>query len=182
MFILNWFLDLLTQLGIRHKHARILFLGLDKAGKTTLLHLLHQLDRCSGTDSSEELTIGKIAFKTLDLGGHKQARRLWRDYFPDVNAIVFLVDAMDVDSFPECKAELDALLAIEELAHVTFLILGNKIDAPGAASEEELRYHLGLYHTTRKGKVPLAGVRPIELFVCSVVQRQGFTSIYVPLI
>merc|ERR1712146_339822 len=167
MFMLDWFWSALN------------FLGLDNAGKTTLLHMPkdERLSQHNPTQhpTSEELAIGKIKFRTFDLGGHEIARRVWKDYFPQVDAIVYLIDSHDRERFPEAKKELDNLLSVEELGTVPFLILGNKIDMGRAASEEELRGQLGLHNlTTGKGKVALKDIRPIELYMCSVVKRSGY--------
>jgi GTP-binding protein SAR1 len=128
--------------------------------------------------NSEELIIGQIKFRTFDLGGHEPARKLWRDYFPSVDGVVYLCDAADRERFPEASRELNSLLSGEELADVPFLILGNKIDMDNAASEAELREALGLLGTTTgTEKIDRAsGVRPIELFMCSVALRAGYVD------
>lgn len=179
-FVVNWFWNALSYLGLYSKNARILFLGLDNAGKTTLLHMLRD-DKLIQHEPTrhpqfEELVIGKVRFKTHDLGGHKAARRLWKSYFAAVEGIVFLVDSADPQRFPEAKTELNELLSCDELQKVPFLILGNKTDKPGAVNPRQLQDALGIQETTGKGGKVAQGIRPLEVFMCSIVKRAGYAD------
>ncbi|OTB12404.1 hypothetical protein K445DRAFT_305284 [Daldinia sp. EC12] len=144
----------LISLGFLDKRAKVLLLGLDNSGKSTLLHRLvtDELGVLgpTGHPTSEELQIDNARYTTFNLG---------------VDSIVFVVDAADPGRFNEARAELWALLTTEELAHVTFLVLGNKIDHPNAVSDVELCVRLGLENLLRGN---------IGLFMCSIVERQGY--------
>ena len=124
----------------------------------------------------EELVMGNIKFNTYDLGGHTPARKVWKEYCTEVDAIVYIIDCSDIERFEESKKELDTLLSEESLRNVPFLILGNKIDIPTAVSEQQLRDAMGLTTTTGKGNVPCEGIRPIEVFMTSIVNKQGYAD------
>jgi len=179
-FSLDWMYSALASLGLYHKNAKILFLGLDNAGKTTLLHMLRdnkvEIHEPTRHACAEELVMGSVKFKTFDLGGHFAARRLWKDYFIKVDGVVFLVDAADPDRLGESCSELSDLLSQEELASVPFLVLGNKVDIPDAYGEDDLRRELGLDHTTGKHAKAQEGTRGLEIFMCSVVNKYGFAE------
>lgn len=174
--IMNFFKGVLGYLGLYNKKANLLFLGLDNAGKSTLLYML-KTDKMTQTKPtlhphSEELKLGNIKFNTYDLGGHETARKIWKEYFPAVDGILFLVDAADPKRFQEAKLELENVLNTPELAKIPLAILGNKIDRSEAVREDEIKEALDFNTIVAKSD------RPMELFMCSVSKKVGYANAF----
>jgi GTP-binding protein SAR1 len=181
----GWFWDLMSMFDLfKGKQGRILFLGLDNAGKTTLLGKLTTGQVIVHRPTNQPYSVNNISIadnitvSLTDMGGHADSRVLWRDYFvADLKGIVFVVDAANPSRFNEAKIELDKLLAeCDEIEKMPIAILGNKIDMPNAVDDETLKQALGLKgKTTGKGKQQQnPNIRPIEVFMSSIVKNQGY--------
>ncbi|KAL0248524.1 hypothetical protein GEMRC1_003760 [Eukaryota sp. GEM-RC1] len=182
MWIFNWFFRFLQAIGLYSKKARILLLGLDNAGKSTLLNMLKYGKVSTPQPTQHEvhaqLSLGALRIDAIDLGGHETARTAWRDHYVGADAVVFVVDAADPARFDESRDELQSLLQDSLLDNIPFVILGNKIDLPNAVSEQELKSQLGisLMCTGKQKNLPSPDHRPLEVFMCSVVEKTGFAD------
>ena len=130
------------------KEVRVLVLGLDNAGKTSILYRL-QLGSVVQTVPTvgfnlETLQYKNITFQVWDLGGQTGIRPYWRCYFSQTDAIIYVVDSTDRDRMGVAKHELFALLDEDELQKSLLLIYANKQDLPGAATAPEVASQLGV--------------------------------------
>lgn len=78
------------------------------------------------------------------MGGQSSIRPYWRCYYPNTDAIIFVVDSTDTERLEIAKAELFAMLEEEDLKDAILLIMANKQDAKGALSSKELSEAMGL--------------------------------------
>jgi len=131
------------------KDARLLMIGLDSAGKTTILYKL-KLGEVINTVPTVGFNVETIAFRELrfvvwDVGGQDKIRPLWKHYFQNTTGMIYVVDSNDRDRAEEAARELRHLLAEEELRNVALLILANKQDLPNAMSIKELSDSLHMH-------------------------------------
>ncbi|CAG9813560.1 unnamed protein product [Phaedon cochleariae] len=142
------FLTVLKKMKQKEKEMRILMLGLDNAGKTTILKRFNgePINTISPTLGFNIKTLEHRGFKLnmWDVGGQKSLRSYWRNYFECTDGLIWVVDSADKRRLDDCKAELHALLKEERLVGATLLIFANKQDLPGACSMEELQEILEL--------------------------------------
>uniref|UniRef100_A0A5K3G4J8 ADP-ribosylation factor 1 n=1 Tax=Mesocestoides corti TaxID=53468 RepID=A0A5K3G4J8_MESCO len=130
------------------KEARILMVGLDAAGKTTILYQL-KLGETAVTIPTigfnvETVSYKNVTFRVWDVGGQEVIRPLWRYYFNETNGIIFVVDSLDRDRLGEARRELDRLLADDLLRDAHLLVFANKQDLPCAMTAKEVAEGLEL--------------------------------------
>lgn len=122
--------------------------GLDNAGKTTILYKYHL-----GEVVSTRPTIGSnvetvrhknVTMQVWDLGGQDQMRSTWEAYFAQTNVLAFVVDSTDVERMPLCRSELERCLALPALHGCHVLILANKQDCSSAMDAASISTALNL--------------------------------------
>jgi len=141
-------LNLLRKLKKSDQEARLLVLGLDNSGKTTILKKLSDEDitQIMPTQGFNIKSLMHDGFKlnVWDIGGQKSIRPYWRNYYDQTDALIYVVDSADKRRMEETSVELQQLLDEEKLAHVPVLVMANKQDLLNALSPAELTAELGL--------------------------------------
>jgi ADP-ribosylation factor-like protein 2 len=135
-------MTILRKVKMKEREMRLLMLGLDNAGKTTVVKQLKGEDvrSISPTLGFDICTMihGDYTLNIWDVGGQQTIRSYWRNYFEATDAIIWVVDSADVSRMEICRRELETVLQEERLAGASLLVLANKQDLPGALDGSQI--------------------------------------------
>jgi ADP-ribosylation factor protein 1 len=138
---LNWLL--------RQEPCRCVMLGLDAAGKTTMLYKL-KLGEVVNTIPTIGFNVETVEYKSLkfvvwDVGGQDKLRPLWRHYYEGSEALIFIVDACDRERLHEARDTLHSILNDDTMRNVAVLVFANKMDKMEALSTADIAQKLNLH-------------------------------------
>eukprot|EP00995_Heteronema_vittatum_P007908 NODE_3065_length_709_cov_315.746970_g2165_i0.p1 GENE.NODE_3065_length_709_cov_315.746970_g2165_i0~~NODE_3065_length_709_cov_315.746970_g2165_i0.p1 ORF type:complete len:185 (-),score=26.37 NODE_3065_length_709_cov_315.746970_g2165_i0:88-642(-) len=164
-------LSILKKVKEKEKEMRLLILGLDNAGKTTILKAFNNED-INTISPTLGFNIKSLEFKgyTLniwDVGGQQTLRTYWRNYYEQTDGLIWVVDSHDLPRLEMCKQELHSLLIQEKLAGASLLIFANKQDLPGSLSAAEILQALDLGDRQD---------RHVNIVACSAVTKAGLVD------
>lgn len=130
------------------KDCRILMVGLDAAGKTTILYKL-KLGEVVTTIPTIGFNVETVEYKNInftvwDVGGQDKIRPLWRHYYQNTQGLIFVVDSNDRDRIIEARDELTKMLNEDEMRDAILLVFANKQDLPNAMNAAEITDKLQL--------------------------------------
>ncbi|XP_051163291.1 ADP-ribosylation factor-like protein 5B [Leptopilina boulardi] len=131
-----------------NEEHKIVMVGLDNAGKTTILYqfLMNEVVHTSPTIGSnvEEVVWKNIHFIMWDLGGQQSLRAAWSTYYTNTEFIIMVIDSTDRERLNVIKEELHSMLNHEELSKAKVLVYANKQDLKGSMTAAEISKELGL--------------------------------------
>lgn len=134
--------------------SRVLMVGLDGAGKTTILYKL-KLGETVTTVPTIGFNVEDVQFKNVnltvwDVGGQDRIRTLWRHYYRGACAVIYVVDSNDGVRLEESRRELESMLESEELRDAPLLVYANKQDLPNAKPLADVASALQLSKLTQR--------------------------------
>ncbi|KAH3767982.1 ADP-ribosylation factor 1 [Pelomyxa schiedti] len=134
--------------GLSKRDMRMLMVGLDAAGKTTILYKL-KLGEVVTTIPTIGFNVETVEYKNInftvwDVGGQDKIRPLWRHYFQNTQGLLFVVDSNDRERIHEARDVLQRMMAEDELRDAVLIVFANKQDLPNAMPVGELSDKLGL--------------------------------------
>ncbi|EAS34690.3 ADP-ribosylation factor 6 [Coccidioides immitis RS] len=130
------------------KEMRLLMLGLDAAGKTTILYKLKLNQDVTAIPTVgfnvESVTYKNVKFNVWDVGGQDKIRPLWRHYFTGTQGLIFVIDSNDRSRIEEARQELHRIILDREMKEALLLVFANKQDIKGAMDPKEVTEKLQL--------------------------------------
>lgn len=159
--------ELLTKYEKNEKDLKLLILGLDNAGKTTILKNLtnEEPKNLSPTQGFNIKSITNDNFKLSlwDIGGQESIRQYWKHYYEKTSGIIFVIDSSDDERVKECNTELKILINEKLLQGIPLLVYANKQDLIGLDCDE-ISNALELDTITN---------RKWSIFSCSAIKNEG---------
>eukprot|EP00243_Klebsormidium_subtile_P002855 TRINITY_DN15791_c0_g1_i1.p1 TRINITY_DN15791_c0_g1~~TRINITY_DN15791_c0_g1_i1.p1 ORF type:complete len:192 (-),score=30.01 TRINITY_DN15791_c0_g1_i1:314-889(-) len=143
----NIFRKLLDQL-FGSTEMRVVMLGLDAAGKTTILYKLH-IGEILSTVPTIGFNVEKVQYKNVqftvwDVGGQEKLRPLWRHYFGNTDGLIYVVDSLDKERIHKAAAEFSTITSDPLMRKSAILVFANKQDMPRCMTVAEVAEALGL--------------------------------------
>ena len=146
--------------GRKPKECRVLMVGLDAAGKTTILYKLKLGEIISTIPTIgfhvESMEYKNLSFTCWDTGGSDKILRLWRHYFTNIQVLIYVVDSNDRDRISDAARDglgsLAWFMKEEQLRDAHVLVWANKQDLPNAMSVAEVTSKLGMNKLPRGRK------------------------------